>query len=136
MPEPFPIGEWSEHRVRTDCHIQVRANFYSVPYKLVGKVVVVRVDAKSITVYNDFGIVARHERRMGRGETVTDRSHYPEHKRKASQERFTAKEWTVSVALAREPRPFMPASCVHAITCTATVTVRCSSSLNALRQKT
>ncbi len=86
LPERFPIGAWSEHRVRTDCHVQVRANFYSVPYTLVGKVVVVRVDATTLTVYDDFSVVARHERRIGRGETVTDRSHYPEHKRKASQE--------------------------------------------------
>jgi hypothetical protein len=66
--------------------VQVRSNFYSVPHKLVGRVVVVRVDADTITVYDDFAVVARHERRIGRGETVTDRQHYPEHKRKSSQE--------------------------------------------------
>jgi transposase len=86
LPEFFPIGAWSEHRVRTDCHVQVRANFYSVPHKLVGKVVVVRVDSATIVVYDEFAVVAHHERRMGRGETITDREHYPEHKRKASQE--------------------------------------------------
>jgi transposase len=86
LPERFPIAAWSEHRVRTDCHVQVRSNFYSVPYTLVGKVVVVRVDSSTITVYDDFAIVARHERWLGRGKTITDRSHYPEHKRKASQE--------------------------------------------------
>lgn len=29
LPERFPIAAWSEHRVRTDCHVQVRSNFYS-----------------------------------------------------------------------------------------------------------
>jgi hypothetical protein len=86
MPERFPIAAWSEHRVRTDCHVQVRSNFYSVPHTLVGKVVVVRVDSSSLTVYDDFAAVARHERRIGRGETITDRAHYAEHKRKASQD--------------------------------------------------
>jgi len=86
VPERFPIGAWSEHRVRTDCHVQVRANFYSVPHQLVGKPVVVRVDAETVTVYDAFAVVARHERRIGRGESVTDREHYPKHKRKASQE--------------------------------------------------
>ena len=86
LPEPFPIATWSEHRVRTDCHVQVRYNFYSVPHTLVGKVVVVRVDSSTLTAYDDFAIVARHERQVGRGKTVTDRAHYPEHKRKASQE--------------------------------------------------
>ncbi len=85
LPERFPIAAWSEHRVRTDCHVQVRANFYSVPHRLVGKHVVVRVDAASVTIYDDFAVVARHERNVHRGRTVTDRMHYPEHKRKASQ---------------------------------------------------
>ncbi len=86
LPERFPIASWSEHQVRTDCHVQVRLNFYSVPYKLVGKVVVVRVDAETVTAYNDFAVVARHERCHGRGQTITDRQHYPEHKRKSWQE--------------------------------------------------
>ncbi len=86
LPDPYPIAAWSEHKVRTDCHVQVRSNFYSVPYTLVGKKVVVRLDADSITIYDDFVVVAHHERRRGRGETVTDREHYPPHKRKSSQE--------------------------------------------------
>lgn len=86
LPEPYPIAHWSEYRVRTDCHVQVRYNFYSVPYTLVGKRVVVRVDGDSITVYEDFKVIARHERQLGRGQTVTDRAHYPPHKRRSSQE--------------------------------------------------
>lgn len=86
LPDPFPIAAWSEHRVRTDCHVQVRANFYLVPHTLVGKRVVIRMDSTTITAYDNFNVVARHERRIGRGKTVTDRMHYPEHKRKGSHE--------------------------------------------------
>jgi len=86
LPERFTIAAWSEHRVRTDCHIQVRSNFYSVPYTLVGKRVVVRCDAGTIVVYDELTVVARHERYHGRGRTITDRQHYPEHKRKPTQE--------------------------------------------------
>ena len=86
LPEAYPIAAWSEHRVRTDCHVQVRSNFYSVPHEYVGKRVVARVDASTVAVYVDFEVVARHERQIGRGRTVTDRQHYPEHKRKATQE--------------------------------------------------
>jgi hypothetical protein len=50
------------------------------------KRVVVRIDETTVMVYDDFAVVARHERRIGRGETVTDRGHYPEYKRKGSQE--------------------------------------------------
>jgi transposase len=86
LPERYPLAFWSEHRVRTDCHVQVRSNFYSVPYRLIGKKIVVRVDATSVTAYNDLVVVARHERCLGRGRTVTDREHYPPHKRKSTQE--------------------------------------------------
>jgi transposase len=86
LPEPYPLAFWSKHRVRSDCHVQVRSNFYSVPYTLVGKDVVVRLDATSVTAYNDLVVVARHERCFGRGHTITDRSHYPPHKRKGTQE--------------------------------------------------
>jgi hypothetical protein len=55
-----------------------------VPHALVGKYVVVRIDAATITVYDEFSVVARHERMRGRGQTVTDREHYPPHKRKAT----------------------------------------------------
>jgi len=86
LPERYPLAFWSEHQVRTDCHVQVRSNFYSVPYTLVGKKVVIRLDASSVMAYNDLVVVARHERCLGRGQTITDRSHYPPHKRKSSQE--------------------------------------------------
>ena len=72
--------------MRTDCHVQVRYNFYSVPHTLVGKRIVVRVDATSVMAYDNFVPVARHERRFGRGETVTDRAHYPAHKQRSTQE--------------------------------------------------
>jgi transposase len=86
LPERYPLAFWSESRVRSDCHVQVRSNFYSVPYQLVGKTVVARLDATSVTLYKDLAVVARHERWLGRGQTVTDRAHYPPHKRKSTQE--------------------------------------------------
>jgi len=86
LPEPYPIARWSEHRVRTDCHVQVDYNFYSVPYTLAGKRIVVRVDAGSVVAYDNFAVVARHERLVGRGQTTTDREHYPKHKQRSSQE--------------------------------------------------
>ena len=86
LPSPYPLARWGEYRVRTDCHIQVRHNFYSVPYRLVGKKVAVRVDRESIAVYDDLEQVALHERCHDRGKNITDRSHYPAHKRVASQD--------------------------------------------------
>jgi len=92
LPEPFPLAHWSEHRVRTDCHVQVRYNFYSVPYRLVGKRIVVRLDEQTLACYDDLVEVARHARSYGRGVSVTDRSHYPEHKRLSSHEIHVQRE--------------------------------------------
>ena len=86
LPEPYPIATWSEHKVRTDCHVQVLRNYYSVPYTLVGKTVVVRVDAGTVRVFSDLREIALHDRVLAVGRTVTDRAHYPEHKRKSTQE--------------------------------------------------
>jgi len=86
LPEPYPLAQWGEFRVRRDCHVGVHKNFYSVPYRLAGKSVVVRVDADSVLVYDDLDLVARHRRSFGRGENVTDRSHYPSHKRLSTQQ--------------------------------------------------
>ena len=86
LPEPFPLAPWKEVRVRTDCHVQVEHNFYSVPYRLTGKKVAVRLDRDDLVVYDDFAEVARHTRCRDRGKTITDRSHHPEHKRLSSQQ--------------------------------------------------
>jgi transposase len=86
LPEPYPIATWSEHKVRTDCHVQVLRNFYSVPYTLVGKTVVVRVDRTTVRVFSELQQVALHDRVFAAGRTVTDRAHYPEHKRRSTQE--------------------------------------------------
>ena len=92
LPEPFPLAHWSEHRVRADCHVQVRTNFYSVPYRLVGKRIVVRLDAQMVTLYDDLVEVARHARSYGRGVSITDRGHYPEQKRLSSHEIHARRE--------------------------------------------
>jgi hypothetical protein len=86
LPSLYPLARWGEYRVRADCHIQVRYNFYSVPYRLVGKKVAVRIDRDTVAVYDDLEQVALRPRCHDRGQSITDRSHYPEHKRFASQE--------------------------------------------------
>lgn len=87
LPDPYPIASWSESKVRSDCHIQALYNYYSVPYTLVGKTVVVRMDGEWISIFDDFKEIARHRRATGRGVTTTDRLHYPEHKRATTEER-------------------------------------------------
>jgi hypothetical protein len=53
LPDPYPLACWKEVRVRTDCHVQIDYNFYSVPYRLVGKKVAARIGQDDITLYDD-----------------------------------------------------------------------------------
>lgn len=87
LPDPYPIASWSESKVRSDCHIQVLYNYYSVPYTFIGKTVVVRMDVERISIFDNLQEIAQHRRVTGRGVTMTDRLHYPEHKQATSQER-------------------------------------------------
>lgn len=98
MPEVFPIGIWTEHRVRSDCHIQVLYNYYSVPYSLVGKHVTVRRDVDSIAIFDAFVEIARHDLLRGKGGTRTDRSHYPTRKQPTVQERRDARLFAIRSA--------------------------------------
>ncbi len=84
--EPYEIAVFTHNKVRKDCHVQVLANFYSVPYTLVGQTVSVRRTEQRIDVFAGGERVASHVRAIGRGKSVTDPAHYPPTKRRATQE--------------------------------------------------
>jgi transposase len=84
--EPYEVAVFGLHRVRKDCHVHVRGNFYSVPWRLVGDEVLVRLTETHVSVLAGEERVAHHARAAGRGQDVTDRSHYPPFQREATQE--------------------------------------------------
>ncbi len=84
--ERYELGDWGVYKVRKDCHIHVRRNYYSVPHSLVGTKVLVRLTGEELTVFARGSEVARHPRATGEGEDVTDPTHYPVTKRVSSQE--------------------------------------------------
>jgi transposase len=63
--ERFPTWEESSCRVNQKSMVTVRRNHYSVPVRLVGLRVLVRVGAREITVWHDGREVARHPRLRG-----------------------------------------------------------------------
>lgn len=83
--EPYEVAVFGLHRVRKDCHVQVRGNFYSVPWRFVGQDVLVRLTETHVSVLAGEERVAHHARATGRGQDVTDRAHYPPFKREATQ---------------------------------------------------
>ncbi len=87
LPEDrYEFATWRHPKVGIDYHVEVRADrhFYSVPYRLVGEHVDVRMSAKTVEVFSRHRRVASHPRRFTPGYS-TDPAHMPEsHRRHAS----------------------------------------------------
>lgn len=60
--EPFDVAELCDATVDAKCRIVVRTNRYSVPARLVGRVVQVRITPLSVEVSHQGQVVARHPR--------------------------------------------------------------------------
>lgn len=69
---------WREVQVR-DTHVQVARATYSVPWRLVGKPVLVRLTKHSVEIYWEDVCVATHERQPP-GKRSTIEAHLPEHR--------------------------------------------------------
>jgi transposase len=91
LPERrYEFATFRPAKVGIDYHIEVRSerHFYSVPHRLVGEKVEVRLSARSVEVLHNGRRVASHPRAFRPGFS-TDRAHMPEsHRRHA--------EWTPS----------------------------------------
>jgi len=77
--DPFEVAHWATATVHPDCHVQVQRRFYSVPWRLVGTHVDVRVGERVITVYHRGELVKTHVRLRGE-RRYTDPEDFPEQK--------------------------------------------------------
>lgn len=83
--ERFEAYEWRRCKVAPDYHVQVDRMRYSVPWRLVGREVDVRLGAGTVAVLCGGEVVAEHRRLVGRkGQYSTDPGHVPEAHREAS----------------------------------------------------
>jgi Mu transposase-like protein len=76
--EPFPTWEESSCRVNQKSMVTVRRNHYSVPVRLAGLRVTVRVGAREIGVWHEGREVARHPRLRGSQQRSARLDHYLE----------------------------------------------------------
>ena len=84
--ERYEFALWRKAKVNIDYHVEVRAerHYYSVPYRLVGDTVDVRLSAATVEVFHRHRRVASHVRRFTPGYS-TDAAHMPEsHRRHAA----------------------------------------------------
>ncbi len=74
---PYEFGEWKKAKVHPDYHIEVARAYYSVPYRLIGERVDVRLTASGVEVFHRGKLVAAHARAGERGVRSTRRAHRP-----------------------------------------------------------
>jgi hypothetical protein len=75
---PFELAAWSTPKVGPDCHVKVGKALYSVPWRLIGRIVDARQSDRYVEVFVDGDLVKTH-RRIERGRQ-TDYSDYPPEK--------------------------------------------------------
>jgi len=63
--ESFEVAYWAKAMVHPDCHVQVRRHFYSVPWRLVGTQLDVRIGERLVSVYHAGELVKTHIRERG-----------------------------------------------------------------------
>jgi transposase len=82
---PFEYAEWKSAKVHPDYHIEVDKTFYSVPHRLIGRTVQVRLTHRVVEIFHDHQRVASHVRRSQRCGHGTVNAHMPKaHQRYAN----------------------------------------------------
>lgn len=78
---PFAVCSWERVTVRSDYHVPIKDNFYSVPFEHANRVVDVRITMASVEVFCNDVRIASHVRNFDEGEFVTLSAHMPENHR-------------------------------------------------------
>jgi len=92
--DDFKFLDVGTRKVYHDCHIFVDYNYYSVPYKYVGKDVEIELSKKLLKIFYNYQEIACHPRVSGKGEFSTINEHYPKYKIISTteyQEKYQAK---------------------------------------------
>jgi len=77
---PFELTEWKEATVHADCHVSVLGSYYSVPHRLRGQRVLVKLTHTMARIYLLHELVATHVRAGKKGTFRTVIEHYPPEK--------------------------------------------------------
>lgn len=72
---PYEVADWRPAKVHRDYHVQVEHALYSVPYRLVGETVMVRLGGASVEVFAGGKLVAAHVRAQRPGQVLTLNTH-------------------------------------------------------------
>jgi transposase len=79
--ERYQYATWKKAKVHLDYHVEVERRYYSVPYRLIGKSVDLRLTVHMVEVFYRGQPVATHLRQNGQRRFITDPGHRPERHR-------------------------------------------------------
>ncbi len=114
--ERYELAEWKTEKVNIDYHLSVEGHLYSVPYRLVGAGVTVRLTATMLEILHQGTRVAAHVRSTLKGRYTTEPTHRPKsHQQHLDWSPSRLVAWGASIGdatarvvttiLARQPHP-------------------------------
>jgi transposase len=71
------LGVWAEAGLHRDCHLQFDKSLYSAPFTLIGRRLWLRATDTSVSIFEDYRLVAQHLRATVPGTRRTVREHLP-----------------------------------------------------------
>ena len=77
---PYEIHYFKKAKVHPDCHFQHKRNYYSVPYKFVGKEIDLKFNSRMVHAWYNCERVASHPIAKGTYHYTTNTDHYPKNK--------------------------------------------------------
>jgi transposase len=77
----YQHASWKKAKVHLDYHVEFERRYYSVPYRLIGKTVDLRLTAHMVEVFYRGQAVATHLRQGGARRFITDPAHRPDRHR-------------------------------------------------------
>lgn len=78
LPAVAPdLGSWHRLILHRDCHVKFDYSYYSAPFTLVGQTLWLRATDVSVSIFQDYRLVATHLRSHRHGERRTNPDHLP-----------------------------------------------------------
>jgi hypothetical protein len=72
LPEVAPdLGDWHRLKLHRDCHVKLDYVLYSAPFTLIGQTLWVRATDVSVSIFQDYRLVATHVRSHRHGDRRT-----------------------------------------------------------------
>ena len=84
-PRAYAFGEWRRAKVHPNYHIEVKRAYYSVPYRLIGQQLDVRISTNSVEIFHRDQAVTTHPRATERERRSTRKTDHHATSRSSSR---------------------------------------------------